>query len=108
MNAPKALEIAGDFLYVSDISGLVKMDIAGGKIVANIEIPDAHSFLNDITTDTQGNVYVSDMRGNSIYVLNRDNIAELLVKSDRLTGINGLYSIDGSLMAGLQDRDCEA
>jgi outer membrane protein assembly factor BamB len=101
LNAPKGIGIAGDFLYVSDISKVVKVDIADGKIVETVDIPDA-TFLNDITTDSQGNVYISDSQGNSVYVLNRGKY-ELLVKSEKLKGINGLYFIDGSLLAGLQN-----
>lgn len=102
LNAPKGLGLTGEYLYVSDISRVIKIDIAGGKIAAIIEIPGSQ-FLNDVVADKNGLVYVSDMRDNAIYLI-KDNIAELLLKSDRLTGVNGLYLSGGNLMAGLQDR----
>jgi DNA-binding beta-propeller fold protein YncE len=102
LNAPKGLGVSGEFLYVSDISRVVKINIATGKITEQVEIPGSQ-FLNDIATDSQGNVYVSDMNGKTIYVI-RGGSFEVLVKSDKVTGVNGLFVVDGNLLAGLQDR----
>lgn len=102
LNAPKGLGVSGEFLYVSDISRVVKINIATGKITEQVEIPGSQ-FLNDIATDSQGNVYVSDMNGKAIYVI-RGGSFEVLVKSDKVTGVNGLFVVDGNLLAGLQDR----
>jgi outer membrane protein assembly factor BamB len=102
LNAPKGMGIAGDFLYVSDITRVVKIDIAQGKIAGEIEIPGS-KFLNDITIDQQGTVYVSDMNGNAIYTI-KGAQHKLLVKSDKLNGPNGLFFTGDKLLAGLQDR----
>lgn len=102
LNAPKGMGIAGDFLYVSDISRVVRIDILNGKISGEIEIPGS-KFLNDIATDRDGTVYVSDMNGNAIYKLSKGK-QEVLVESDKLNGPNGLFIEKGNLLAGLQDR----
>ncbi|MBN1789220.1 MAG: hypothetical protein JW830_01905 [Bacteroidales bacterium] len=102
LNAPKGLGVSGEFLYVSDISRVVKINIATGKIAEQVEIPGSQ-FLNDIAADSQGNVYVSDMNGKTIYVI-RGGSFEVLVKSDKVTGVNGLFVVEGNLLAGLQDR----
>ena len=102
LNAPKGLGVAEEFLYVSDISRVVKINIASGTIAGQVEIPGSQ-FLNDIATDNQGNVYVSDMNGKAIYMI-RDGKYEVLVRSDKVNGVNGLYVSDGQLLAGLQDR----
>lgn len=102
LNAPKGLGVSGEFLFVSDISRVVKIDIASGKVTGQVEIPDS-KFLNDITTDKQGNVYVSDMNGDAIYLI-KDGKYEVLTKSDKVKGVNGLFVADKSLLAGLQDR----
>lgn len=102
LNAPKGMGVTGGILYVSDISRVVWIDIASGKVTGQLEIPGA-TFLNDIAADKQGNVYVSDMNGNAIYMI-RDGRVEVVVKSDKVTGVNGLYVDDGTLYAGLQDR----
>ncbi len=102
LNAPKGLGVHDEFLYVSDISRVVKINIATGKIAEQVEIPGSQ-FLNDIATDSQGNVYVSDMNGKTIYMI-RGGSYEVLVKSDKVNGVNGLFVVDGNLLAGLQDR----
>lgn len=102
LNAPKGMGVYGNYLYVSDITRVVKIEIASGKIVETVEIPGSN-FLNDITVDDQGNVYVSDSNGNAIYVI-RNGKYELLIKSTQINGVNGLFYKDGSLLAGIQDR----
>jgi hypothetical protein len=102
LNAPKGLGVLGGFLYVADINRVVKIDIAAGKIAGHIEIPGSQ-FLNDIATDNQGNVYVSDMNGQAIYRI-REEKPEVWVKSDKVAGVNGLYVTGDNILAGLQDR----
>src|SRR5688572_10134426 len=63
MDAPKGMGIANGKLYVSDINRIHEIDISSGKI-ANTYTVDSAKFLNDITTDASGKVYVSDMMAN--------------------------------------------
>ncbi len=102
LNAPKGMGLSGGYLYVSDINRIVKISIASGKIAGQVEITGSQ-FLNDIATDKNGNVYVSDMNGNAIYIIKKDKY-ELFLKSERITGVNGLYVAGEQLLAGLEDR----
>jgi len=102
LNSPLGIGVVGNLLYVSDIDRVAEIDIKLGKINRMIEIPGS-VLLNDIATDAQGNVYVSDSRNSSIHMI-RQGKAELLMKSDKLDGVNGLYVSEGNLLAGLKDR----
>jgi hypothetical protein len=61
LNAPKGMAIYNNNskLYVSDITDLVEIDIASGKIIKRFNAPGS-AFLNDVALDNQGNIYVSD------------------------------------------------
>jgi len=102
LQKPKGIGVIGNLLYVSEIDHVAEIDITAGKITRKIEIAGA-KFLNDITTDAQGNVYVSDSQNGAIHLI-RQGKAELLSKSDKLDGINGLYTSEGVLLAGLKDK----
>lgn len=102
LHAPKGIGVVGNLLYVSDIDRVAEIDIKAGTINRMIEIPGS-KFLNDIATDAQGNIYVSDSENSTIHRI-RPGKAELLVKSDNLKGINGLYVFEGNLLAGLENK----
>ncbi len=96
LHAPKGMVISGNKIYVSDIDHLVEIDINHGKISDKWKAEGA-MFLNDTAIDDAGNIYVSDMVGNSIYRLS-DNQLELWIKDDDLPGPNGLLVRDGKLL----------
>src|SRR5689334_894465 len=60
MDAPKGMAISGGRLYAADITKVRVVDLASGKLVETIDVPGA-VFLNDMTQDSAGKVYVSDM-----------------------------------------------
>ena len=74
LNAPKGLAISNNNskLYVSDITDLVEIDIDNGKIMKRFNAPGS-AFLNDVVSDNQGNIYVSDTITNTIYKLDANN-----------------------------------
>jgi sugar lactone lactonase YvrE len=90
LDAPKGLGQFKNNLYVADISRVAIIDITSGKITSFVEIPDA-KFLNDITVDKQGNVYVSDTGTNKIHRI-KDGKAEVYFESAELKGVNGLLA----------------
>ena len=95
LNAPKGIAISNDGskLYVSDITDLVEINIASGKIIKLFNAPGS-SFLNDVVSDNQGNIYVSDTATNTIYKLDRNNSTSSLhvwLQSPQLNGPNGLH-----------------
>jgi DNA-binding beta-propeller fold protein YncE len=96
LNAPKGVAISNNNsrLYVSDITDLVEIDIDNGKIMKRFNAPGS-VFLNDVVSDNQGNIYVSDTITNTIYKLdgNNNNTSALQawLQSPQLNGPNGLH-----------------
>lgn len=88
MDAPKGMGIFNGKLYVSDIYRIHEIDIASGKI-ANSYVVDSAKFLNDITVDATGKVYISDMGANSILVLENGVVSVWMTGAE---GVNGLLA----------------
>jgi hypothetical protein len=59
LNAPKGMAIANGILYVADIDNVRQFNVKNGKPLGSILVPGA-TFLNDMTSDSTGNVYVTD------------------------------------------------
>jgi len=95
LNAPKGMAVYENLLYVADITAVVAIDLGTGDIVHKIEFPDA-VFLNDVTVDDQGAVYVSDTRKGIIYQM-KDNKPEVFL--EEAPNANGLKVINGNLYA---------
>ncbi|TPN75425.1 ATP/GTP-binding protein [Mesorhizobium sp. CU2] len=90
MDAPKGMAISGGKLYAADITKVRVVDLASGKLVSSIDIPGA-VFLNDMTQDSEGHVYVSDMLADTIYRIDGDR-PELFVKDPLLASPNGVFA----------------
>lgn len=98
LDAPKGLALVGERLYVADIDALVEIDVAHGQVLARHAAAGA-KFLNDVTADTDGNVYVSDMATNRIYRL-QDGRLEQWLESPALDNPNGLHAVGDRLYVG--------
>ena len=96
LNAPKGLGMYGDRLYAADISEVVVVNIATGKIEKKIAI-DSATGLNDITVTDRGIVYVSDSRKARIWRIENDKPVLYL---DNIKGVNGLKAISDYLLIG--------
>jgi len=98
LNAPKGMAISNNNsrLYVSDITDLVEIDIASGKVIQRFNAPGS-AFLNDVASDKKGNIYVSDTITNAIYKLdtngndNNSTSLQVWLQSPELDGPNGLH-----------------
>ena len=95
LNAPKGMAVHDGKLYVADITDVVVVDISNGEVVETIPVEGA-TFLNDVTADASGKVYVSDTRQNKIFLV-ENNRASLYL--DEVPSVNGLKIIDGDLYA---------
>lgn len=93
LNAPKGLARFKNTLFVADITAVVSIDIPSGKIINKLEIENA-VFLNDVTVDNQGVVYVSDTRTNKIHRI-KNGQSELYLEN--VTSANGLKWINKNL-----------
>ena len=98
LNAPKGLTISGDKLYASDINELIEIDLESGTIANRYKADDAQ-FLNDVTADANGNIYVSDMMTDTVYRLS-DGKFEAWLHDDMLENPNGLHVEGDKLIVG--------
>jgi sugar lactone lactonase YvrE len=96
LNAPKGMALHEDRLYVSDIDRLVVIDIDSGEIAGTYDAPEA-KFLNDVTIDGAGRVFVSDMRGNAIYLFDGNEFSVWL-EEEGLMQPNGLLAEEDRLV----------
>jgi len=93
LNAPKGMGLWDKKLFVADVSEVVVISVATGKIESKIPVEGATG-LNDITIDNKGTVYVSDSQLGKIYRI-KNGKAELYLSD--LKGVNGLKAVGNEL-----------
>ncbi len=93
LDAPKGLALYKNVLFVADLTALVSIEIPSGRIINKLEI-DSAVFLNDVTVDTKGVVFVSDTRTNKIHRV-KDGRQEVYMRD--VKGANGLKWIRKNL-----------
>jgi hypothetical protein len=98
LDAPKGMGIFNGILYVTDIDRVAAIDIKTKSIKKFYEFPEA-IFLNDISIDINGAVYISDMSGNKIYRIFEDK-AEPWLEDPEIKSPNGLFVENDMLMIG--------
>lgn len=94
-NAPKGLALVVGKLFVADIDVLYELDTKDGKILKTYPAKDA-KFLNDVSADSAGNVYVSDMATNTIWKLSGGKF-EIFLNDAKLENPNGLL-VEGNAL----------
>lgn len=98
LNAPKGMALANGLLYVADIDTVVAISPDDGKIQDSWTVQDA-KFLNDVTADDLGQVFVSDMMDAAIYMIANNEIGPY-VRGGEITAPNGLLATgDGLVVA---------
>ena len=102
LDAPKGMALVGDTLFVADIDTLVAISTADGSVRQRYPATGA-KFLNDVTADGQGRVYVSDMLTDTIWALEGDRFSAWL-QDDALENPNGLLAENGRLLVGSWGR----
>jgi len=96
LDAPKGLAIAGKRLFVSDLTALVEIDSASGKVLARHQAEGA-GFLNDVAIAPRGAVLVSDSAKSRIYQW-RDSAMSTWLEDELLRSVNGLLPEKGRLL----------
>lgn len=96
LNAPKGMAVYKNHLYVADITEVVIIDIKKQKVIKKIPVADS-VFLNDVTVNADGVVYISDTRTNKVHRLKGDKIELYL---DNVASANGLKAIGTTLVVG--------
>jgi sugar lactone lactonase YvrE len=95
LDAPKGMGVYNDKLYVADLAKVLIINTANGAILKTIEVKGS-SFLNDVTVDSKGVVYVSDSDTKQIYRIQGDK-AELWMEDKNLKKPNGLLAMGTDL-----------
>lgn len=62
LNAPKGMAIHGNNLYVADLTEIIIIDLTVGKVEQKIAV-DGAIFLNDVTADNKGIIYIYLIQG---------------------------------------------
>ncbi len=95
LDSPQGLGIYGNSLYVADLDRVVEIDIPNARI-SHVFNTDSAQFLNDVSVDEQGTVYVSDCFANKIYRI-KDNHIQIWLDDPLLKGPNGLLAQEKGL-----------
>jgi DNA-binding beta-propeller fold protein YncE len=93
LNAPKGMGIYKNKLYVADIDKVAEIDVTKGKITKSYPVKGA-KFLNDITVDSTGRVFISDTGAGNIQIIENGKLTTFM---DKVDGPNGLLSDNGKL-----------
>ena len=105
MDDPKGLTFIGKSLYVTDKNRVLKVELNGKWTVfgSTMAFPQTPVFLNDITSDDAGNLYVSDSgnlkSGGAIYKIAQNKKITLLLDENtpEILAPNGLWIIKNDL-----------
>ena len=93
LHAPKGMGLFKNKLYVADLTDVVVIDVQKGSIEQRIPVNGAN-FLNDITIDNKGIVYVSDSR---TFKVHRIENGTVFTQVEKLVGPNGLLAVKDNL-----------
>ena len=96
-DTPAGLRSFAGQLFVADIDELHVIDIASATITETIAIPGA-MFLNDVTVDGAGTVYVSDTVTNTIHRVQPGEAPQVVVQDAGLQAPNGLSVLGDQLV----------
>ena len=94
LNAPKGMAKYKQELYVADLTELVVIDIKKAVIIKKIPI-EGSVFLNDVTVNNKGAVFVSDSRTGKVHRYENNIVT---TEIENLQGPNGLLSLDDQLL----------
>ncbi|MFN6387349.1 MAG: ATP/GTP-binding protein [Bacteroidota bacterium] len=94
LNAPKGMAKYKQELYVADLTELVVIDIKKGVIKNKIKV-EGSVFLNDVTVNKNGAVFVSDSRTGKVHRIENGMVS---IEVENLQGPNGLLSIEDQLL----------
>jgi len=69
----KQLWACGNITREARFSAIVKLDLLTGKLIKRYELNDTSKvFFNDLALDKQGNIYITNTEGQSVYKINSE------------------------------------
>ena len=99
LTKPTGICINDDKLYIVDRFGIVVYDLKTDKVSDKFYIKTSN-FLNDITVDSDGGIYVSESDTNVIYRIKGRNVEKWL-DSEEISRPNGVLFDDGKLLVAV-------
>jgi sugar lactone lactonase YvrE len=99
LTIPTGICINDDKLYIVERFGVVEYDLKQDKVSNKYYIKTSY-FLNDITVDPQGPIYVSESDTNTIYRI-KGNSVEKWLDSEEVSRPNGILYDDGKLLVAV-------
>jgi len=93
LNGPKGLGKFNNTLYAADVDELVVIDIPSSKVTKRIPVEGAQ-FLNDVTVDSKGVVYVSDTKTGKVH---RVEDGKVSTYAEDIKGANGVLAVGTDL-----------
>lgn len=107
LDNPQGLGLYKNKLYVADINRVVQINTNTSKI-ENVFVVDSAKFFNDIASDSNGDIYISDCFGNKIYKIS-DGKIEVWLDHKFLSSPNGLLCTkDDILLLNMKDKTAYA
>jgi outer membrane protein assembly factor BamB len=94
LHAPKGMGKLGSKFYVADVTDIVEIDFKTGKILQKYPV-EGSKFLNDLTIDAKGNIYVSDSDMHKVHLLKDGKVSTYY---ETLTRPNGLLAVGSDLL----------
>jgi len=86
--------LGGYYLLKDSLSSLYTFDIDSKKLLKRHDLSDEH-FMNDMVVDNQGNIYLTDTKDASVYLLKKGaDSLELFYKSPKIDDPNGIAISD--------------
>lgn len=99
LSSPLGMEIYKDQLYVVERWGVRVIDLSSAKTVKEYKI-DNTTFLNDLSIDKKGTVYVSDSETGIVHRIKNGKV-EAWRQDPEIAKVNGLLAEDDSLLLAM-------
>ena len=96
LSSALGMGIVDSNLYVTNVNEVAQIDIPSGQIIKRYTM-DSVGFLNDITTDPDGLVYITDSKDNRIYQIKNEEMS-LLYENPNFGSSNGILYSNGNLI----------
>ena len=99
LSAPTGMCINNDKLFVVERFGVVQFDLKS-KTVDQRYFIKTMGFLNDVTVDNDGNIYVTESNDSTIYCIQNGKVDKWLLSKD-IYRANGILFDNGRLIIGI-------
>ena len=98
LNNPLGMQIFDDKLYVAERTQVAKIDLDNAEILERYPVKGA-IFLNDLTIDDNGIIYVTDSRKNVIWKI-ENNVSEKWLSGNEVEDPNVIYYYNNKIFYG--------